>query len=63
MAILTGAATHYWGLLYAIVPAVFLIYFLSEHLYRIHRFGRSVTVSPVRTIRAMLRPDAWVAGS
>ncbi len=27
MAILTGAATHYWGLLYAIVPAVFLIYF------------------------------------
>ncbi len=44
-------------------PAVFLVYFLSEHLYRMHRFGRSVTVSPLRTIRVMLRPDAWVAGS
>lgn len=44
-------------------PAVFLVYFLAEHLYRIHRFGRSVTISPVRTIRVMLRPEAWVAGS
>lgn len=44
-------------------PAVFLVYFLSEHLYRIHRFGRSVTISPLRTIRVMLRPEAWVAGS
>lgn len=44
-------------------PAVCVVYFLSEHLYRNHRFGGSIPVSPLRTIRIMLRPDAWVAGS
>jgi uncharacterized membrane protein len=43
-------------------PAVCLFYFLAEHLYRIRRFGADVTVSPVRTIRVMLRPEAWSVG-
>jgi len=41
-------------------PVVFLTFFLLEHIYREFRFGRSITISPLRTIRIMLRSEAWI---
>jgi len=61
-AVYADLATWSWSVNLGL-PAVFLAYFLSEHLYRIHRFGRSVTFSPLRTIRIMLRPEAWGTSS
>ncbi len=41
------------------VPAMAISFFLGEHAYRWRRFGSQTPVSPLRTIRAAMRPAAW----
>jgi uncharacterized membrane protein len=45
------------------IPAASLALFLGEHVYRVVRYGPEGRSSPLRTLRTVLRPDAWRDGS
>ena len=42
-----------------VIPVTSLALFLGEHVYRVVRYGAEGRSSPLRTLRTVLRPDAW----
>ena len=60
LALRADLATWSWSINFG-VPFLVLLIFLGEHGYRARRFGARTPHSPLQTLRAALRPSAWIA--
>ncbi len=60
LALWADLATWSWSVNFG-VPFLVLLIFLGEHGYRARRFGGRTPLSPLLTLRAALRPSAWIA--
>ena len=61
LSIVADLATWSWAINLG-VPAAALGLFLGEHGFRALILGHEVPISPIRTIRAALRPAVWTPG-